>query len=211
MSTRHRLQKTKIIATIGPACDDEATLRSMMAAGMNVARLNLSHGTFDDHAERIARVRRVAEEAGVNLAIMVDTRGREIRTGKIDVLMVALNFVDRHTYDFETKVLPAAREHNMGIACMKVYGGMKGGFGSASGPNPGPMIQSKMKQLAVRYALGLPGAASCVIGPHTVEQVRENARLVRAYQPLSREKYALLMDEGKRLADAWRDHFGPVV
>jgi len=84
LSARHRLQKTKIIATIGPACDDETTLRSMMAAGMNVARLNLSHGTFDDHAERLARVRRVAEEAGVNLAIMVDTRGREIRTGKID-------------------------------------------------------------------------------------------------------------------------------
>lgn len=83
MSTRHRLQKTKIIATIGPACDEEAILRGMMAAGMNVARLNLSHGTFEDHAERVARVRGVAEDIGANLAIMVDTRGREIRTGKV--------------------------------------------------------------------------------------------------------------------------------
>jgi pyruvate kinase len=90
LSTRHRLQKTKIIATIGPACDAASTLRGMMAAGMNVARLNLSHGTFDDHTERVARVRSVADDLGANLAIMVDTRGREIRTGKIDGGVVVL-------------------------------------------------------------------------------------------------------------------------
>ena len=83
MSTRHRLKKTKIIATIGPACDDEPTLRGMVTAGMNVTRLNLSHGTLEAHAERVARIRRVAEDVGTNLAIMVDTRGREIRTGNI--------------------------------------------------------------------------------------------------------------------------------
>lgn len=84
MTTPYRLQKTKIIATIGPACDDESTLRGMIAAGMNVTRLNLSHGTLEEHAERVARVRHVAEEAGANLAVMVDTRGREIRTGNLD-------------------------------------------------------------------------------------------------------------------------------
>jgi pyruvate kinase len=90
VSSRLRLQKTKIIATIGPACDDDTTLRSMMAAGMNVARLNLSHGTFDDHAERISRLRRVAEECNSNLAVMVDTRGREIRTGTLEAGSVVL-------------------------------------------------------------------------------------------------------------------------
>lgn len=134
-----------------------------------------------------------------------------IRTGKIDVLMVAMNFVDRHTYGFETKVLPVALEHKMGIACMKVYGGMKGGFGVAAGPNTGPMIQSKMKQLSVRYALGLPGVATCVIGPHTIEQLRENAQLVSAYKPLSTEEYATLMQQGQRLAADWKNHFGAVV
>ena len=134
-----------------------------------------------------------------------------IRSGKIDVIMVAMNFVDRHTYAFETKVLPAAREQEMGIVCMKVYGGMQGGFAAASGPNTGPMIQSKMKQLAVRYALGLPGVASCVIGPHTLEQLRENAQLVQDYQPLSEGEFTELMAEGKRLASIWKDHFGPVV
>ena len=84
MSIRHRLQKTKIIATIGPACDDESVLRDMISEGVNVARLNLSHGDFEQHAERITRVRRAADAVGVNLAIMIDTRGREIRTGKLE-------------------------------------------------------------------------------------------------------------------------------
>ena len=83
MANAQPLKKTKIIATIGPACDDDHTMRAMMAAGMNVARLNLSHGTLDEHAERARRLRKVATENGFNLAIMVDTRGREIRTGKL--------------------------------------------------------------------------------------------------------------------------------
>ncbi|MFT4585855.1 MAG: pyruvate kinase, partial [Gammaproteobacteria bacterium] len=56
----------------------------MMIAGMNVARLNLSHGTFDEHAARISRMRDVATELGTNLAVMVDTRGREIRSGLLE-------------------------------------------------------------------------------------------------------------------------------
>ncbi len=134
-----------------------------------------------------------------------------IRTDEIDVLLVAMNFVDRHTYGFETKVLPLANEHKMGVVCMKVYGGMKGGFATAAGPNTGPMIQTKMKQQAIRYALGLPGVATCVIGPHTIEQLRENAKLVAQYQPLSREDYAALLQQGKQLASTWKDHFGPVA
>ena len=126
-------------------------------------------------------------------------------------MMVAMNFVDRHTYGFETKVLPAALEQNMGIACMKVYGGMKGGFGVAEGPNTGPMVQSKMKRMAVRYALGLPSVASCVIGPHTVDQLRENVQLANDYQPLSDKEFASLLADGKKLATQWGPHFGPVV
>jgi pyruvate kinase len=83
MDTRSVLRKTKIIATIGPACDDDATLRAMIAAGMNVARLNLSHGDLDQHARRVERVRRAADEAGMFVAVMIDTRGIEIRTGAL--------------------------------------------------------------------------------------------------------------------------------
>jgi len=83
MPSRAVLRKTKIIATIGPACDDDATLRAMISAGMNVARLNLSHGNLDQHARRVERVRRAAADAGVFVAVMIDTRGIEIRTGPL--------------------------------------------------------------------------------------------------------------------------------
>ncbi|HEY5789218.1 MAG TPA: pyruvate kinase [Gammaproteobacteria bacterium] len=81
MPSRPPPRKTKIVATIGPACDDVATLKAMIAAGMNVARLNFSHGDVDEHARRLARVRQAADEAGVFIATMIDTRGIEVRTG----------------------------------------------------------------------------------------------------------------------------------
>ena len=79
-----QFRKTKIIATIGPASDSPEILEAMIRAGMNVARLNLSHGTFAEHEERLERIRGIASRMGVQVAIMVDTRGIEIRTGKLD-------------------------------------------------------------------------------------------------------------------------------
>ena len=73
--------KTKIVATIGPACATLDKLVDMISAGMNVARLNLSHGTLVNHKKQITLLRQAAEQAGVNIAIMIDTRGIEIRTG----------------------------------------------------------------------------------------------------------------------------------
>jgi pyruvate kinase len=75
--------KTKIICTIGPACDSPAMLARMIGAGMNVARLNFSHGDFDSHREVIARLRRASEEAGRRLAIMADLPGPKIRVGRV--------------------------------------------------------------------------------------------------------------------------------
>lgn len=75
------MRRTKIVCTIGPASDSEETLKNLLMAGMNVARLNFSHGTQEEHGRRIAAIRRVAEETGKNVAIMLDTRGPEIRLG----------------------------------------------------------------------------------------------------------------------------------
>ncbi|MGD2128274.1 MAG: pyruvate kinase [Lysobacterales bacterium] len=83
MKSDKPIRKTKIIATIGPACDELQTLVRMIESGMNVARLNLSHGTFDEHAERVRLVREAAGQAGRRVAIMIDTRGIEIRTGRL--------------------------------------------------------------------------------------------------------------------------------
>ena len=84
MSRISQIRKTKIIATIGPASDSPKILEALILAGMNVVRLNLSHGSFDEHEERIKRIRKVANRIGAQIAVMVDTRGIEIRTGKLE-------------------------------------------------------------------------------------------------------------------------------
>lgn len=134
-----------------------------------------------------------------------------VESGQIDVLMCAMNFVDRHTYGFEEKVLPAARRQGMGIACMKVFGGLKGGFGVASGPNPGPQMDTRHLQQAINYSLDLPGVATLVIGVHSVEQLRQNVQMVRNYAPLTQEELASLGKIGRRLAKDWGPHYGPAT
>ena len=75
------MQRTKIVCTLGPASDDEATIRAFVEAGMAVARINFSHGTHDDQARRIELVRRVASEAGRPIAILADLQGPKLRVG----------------------------------------------------------------------------------------------------------------------------------
>jgi len=75
------LRRTKIIATLGPASESEPILRRLIAAGMNIARLNFSHGTRAEHGRTIRTVRRLAREAGVPLAILQDLQGPKIRVG----------------------------------------------------------------------------------------------------------------------------------
>ena len=75
------MRKTKIVCTIGPACSDEDTLRRMCQSGMNVARLNFSHGTHAEHLEKIKLIKKIREELGLPIAIMLDTKGPEYRIG----------------------------------------------------------------------------------------------------------------------------------
>ncbi|MBQ6491430.1 MAG: pyruvate kinase [Atopobiaceae bacterium] len=76
-------KRTKIVCTMGPATEDENVLRQLIEGGMNVARFNFSHGSHEYHHAGIERVRRVADELGVPVAIMLDTKGPEIRTGML--------------------------------------------------------------------------------------------------------------------------------
>ena len=75
------MRKTKIICTLGPSSSDEATLRRMMEAGMDVARFNFSHGTHEEHLEKLRIVDRLREELGLPIGTMLDTKGPEIRLG----------------------------------------------------------------------------------------------------------------------------------
>jgi pyruvate kinase len=84
------LRETKIVATLGPASSDPALLEEMIRAGVNVVRLNFSHGTAQDHIDRAAMVRTVAQRAGHEVAIMADLQGPKIRVGKFSEGKVTL-------------------------------------------------------------------------------------------------------------------------
>ena len=87
------MKKTKIVCTIGPKSESKEMLAKLLNAGMNVMRLNFSHGDYEEHGNRIKNLREVMQETGLKAAIMLDTKGPEIRTIKLeggnDVSLVA--------------------------------------------------------------------------------------------------------------------------
>ncbi len=87
--------RTKIICTIGPSCNSFEKIVELIHAGMNVARLNFSHGTYEEHKDVISNLKKAREQLGVSLAIMLDTKGPEIRIGKIATGSVFLTKGDR--------------------------------------------------------------------------------------------------------------------
>ena len=133
-----------------------------------------------------------------------------IESGELDVVLMNMNFVDRHTYNFEENVLPVARKHNVGVLAMKVFAGPRGGFASYGGPKVPPQVGEKYKELAIRYALGLPGVTSVNIGVHEPQQLRQNVAMVKNYRPLTEEESALLAKIGPPMAQELGPRFGPV-
>jgi pyruvate kinase len=85
------IHHTKIVATIGPASDSPEVLRQLLLAGMNVARLNFSHGKYEDHAERIQRLRSASEELDLPLMLLQDLQGPKIRVGDLPESGILLN------------------------------------------------------------------------------------------------------------------------
>src|SRR6186713_3328374 len=78
------MRRTKIIATVGPASDTDATLDALIAGGVNIFRLNFSHGTHESHAATYARIRNAAHRAGRLIGVMQDLGGPKIRTGLLE-------------------------------------------------------------------------------------------------------------------------------
>jgi predicted aldo/keto reductase-like oxidoreductase len=125
----------------------------------------------------------------------------------IDVMMLAVNFADRHTYNFEEKVCPLAAKKNIGLAAMKVFGGAN--WGSKEMSNA--MVPGEFHDKALRYALGLPRVSLAVVGMANEEELRENIARVQKYKPLSEGEAKQLTDgPGKQLAQQWGAHFGAV-
>lgn len=98
------MRKTKIICTIGPASDNEATLTQMCRAGMNVARLNFSHGTHAEHKEKIDMIKSVREKLNLPIAIMLDTKGPEHRIKTFKDKKISLREGDKFTFTTEDVV-----------------------------------------------------------------------------------------------------------
>ncbi len=97
-------RKTKIVCTIGPACNNEETLTELCLAGMNVARLNFSHGTHEDHLKNIRLIKKVREKLGLPIAIMLDTKGPEYRIGTFAEGKIMLEDGDPFTFTAEDVV-----------------------------------------------------------------------------------------------------------
>lgn len=95
------MRKTKIVCTIGPACCNEETLSGMCLAGMNVARLNFSHGTHEDHKKSIELIKKVRERLGLPIAILLDTKGPEYRIKTFKEGKIMLEAGDHFTFTSE--------------------------------------------------------------------------------------------------------------
>lgn len=135
---------------------------------------------------------------------------RILKETDVDAMMVAMNFVDRHTYQFETEVLPLAIKQGAGVAAMKVFGGAP----QMKYENPTASILSQSEAsdhaLAFRYALGLPGVHVAVIGVYTEDELRQNVAWAKNYTPLSKSELTRLTQFGAKVAAQWGAHFGPV-
>ena len=101
-------KRTKIVCTLGPASEKEETLRALIENGLNVCRMNFSHGSHEEHKGRMDLVKKVREELGQPTAILLDTKGPEIRTGQFDVPEVLLE--EGQTFTITMKDVMGSKE-----------------------------------------------------------------------------------------------------
>ncbi len=103
------MRKTKIVCTIGPASEKEEVLRGLISAGMNVARLNFSHGDHKSHAEKLEKIRRISREMNQPIAVLLDTRGPEVRIRDFEGGCVRLSAGQKFTLTTEEVMGSAER------------------------------------------------------------------------------------------------------
>lgn len=107
-------RRTKIVSTLGPSTDQPGVLESILEAGVNVVRMNFSHGSADDHRERATRVRNIAAKLGTHVAILGDLQGPKIRVSTFKQGKVQLNIGDIFTLDSELAV-GEGNQHSVGL------------------------------------------------------------------------------------------------
>jgi len=125
-------------------------------------------------------------------------------TGQIELFMCSTNFVERHIYNFEEKVLPEARRRGIGVIAMKVLGG------PTRGVTP-RLAAPEDYQATLRYVWGVPGVSVAIIGMRSQAELRQALDAARAYRPFTGEETARLEQRGKLLAAQWGPLRGPVA
>lgn len=112
------MRKTKIVCTLGPATDQEGVLEALVQEGMNVARLNFSHGSHEEHGQRIQAVRELSEKANLPVAVLLDTKGPEIRTWEMKEDKVFLKNGESFTLFAKERL---GDEHGVSITFADLY------------------------------------------------------------------------------------------
>ena len=118
--TQSGLRRTKIVATLGPATDDDAIFSNMIKRGLNVVRLNFSHGTHEEQSERFNRVRRIAKEVGETVGILVDLQGPKIRIAKFKEGSIQLGFGDPFILDCD-QAEDNGDQNSIGVTYKELY------------------------------------------------------------------------------------------
>ena len=114
------MRKTKIICTIGPSTESKEMLKKMMKAGMNVARINFSHGGYEENKEKINNIKEVREELNIPVALMLDTKGPEIRTGVLEDVNEKVEIKKGSKFIFTTQDIKGNKE-KVSISYKKLY------------------------------------------------------------------------------------------
>lgn len=123
-------------------------------------------------------------------------------TGEIELFMASLNFVERHIYNFEEKVLPEAEKRGIGVVAMKVLGGPGKGGGALLG-------ERANYEATLRYVWSLKQVDVAIVGMRSLEEIRQGLTLAKGFRPLSSAESAALSARGRELAGHWGELRGP--
>ena len=215
---------TKVWAETAAEAEEKLTL-SLSTLKLKSVDLVHLHSTGDKNIDKVLakggawEFLRSARKSGLTRFLGLSGHSRPANfvrmieeAGDVDALLIAMNFVDRHVYGFEEKVLPVARKHKIGVMAMKIFGGIRGSFPNYGAKTPHPaQMDREFHEQSIRYALSLEGVTGMVIGVHDAKQVRENIDAVAKATPLPAAELAALVEKGKSLAPQWGPRFGPVA
>lgn len=154
---------------------------------------------------KILRKRGLVRHLGLSGHMLTRAFIQALERGEFDIAMFTVNFVDRHTYNFEEKVVPIARKHNVGVAAMKVLGGSAAGY---ERKDQRALLADSDIEPAIHYALGVPGVCTAVLGCKNVGEVYLAGQSARRYRPMSRIQQQAVLKRGKQLSKEWGEHLG---